>query len=409
LLLWAVSFYAPSSDANGGPLLPLTLVGALVFGGRLIDVVTDPAVGLWSDRIHSRWGRRIPFIAIGAPIMALAFIMVWMPPSGLSQPTLAAYVFIALGLLFLGHTLSGRPYDALLPEISRSSRERVNISALRVALGIIGATLGLVVSGLVIDQFGFVVMGLLIGTVGLVTRYAAIAGAWQWTYRDAQPDNLSVFEGFALIARNRPFRFYLPSFILFSMGLSMLVQLIPFHVSAVLQRGEGTVSLVSGIFLGVVILWLPVLSWITKARGKLWVYSRAMLATAAALPVLYVAGFLPGPSPLLQVALLVAVLGITMSAAFVLPPALMADIIDHDEEVTGHRREAVYYGTEQGAQKIGIALSTVILTQVLETFGNTQDEPLGIRLIGPIAAVLIAVGFLVFVWGYHLEPSPSPE
>jgi GPH family glycoside/pentoside/hexuronide:cation symporter len=292
--------------------------------------------------------------------------------------------------------------------VTSHARERVNLAALRVVMGILGAALGLVVGSLVIAEFGFLAMGMLLGFVGLATRYAAVAGVWRWANREARVAGMSVRQGFALIARNQPFRYYLPSFILFSMGLSILTQLIPFHVSAVLQEGEQIVSLVTGVFLLGVVFSVPLVTRLAARWGKRAVYGRAMLLTGLLLPALAVAGFLPGPPPLLQLVLLVAVLGVAMSSAFVFPAALMADIIDHDEDRSGSRREASYFGTEQGLQKIGIGLSSVVLTQVLETFGYSPENPLGIQMVGPIAAFLVLLGALIFIGGYRLDPKPHP-
>ncbi|MEX2598851.1 MAG: MFS transporter, partial [Dehalococcoidia bacterium] len=399
LLLWTVFLYSPTSGSDREMLLPIGLTGLLVFLSRAVDVISDPLVGYWSDRTSSRWGRRIPFILAGAPIMAVGFLLVWTPPEGLSTALTAAYLLGALSIFFIGHTLSGRPYDALLPELTPSSRERVNISAYRVSLGTLGAAAGLTISGLVIEQYGFILMGFIVGFIGMATRYTSVAGAWRWIQRDATPVRTGLRKGLALSLRNRPFRYYLASYLLLSMGLTMLVQLIPFHVEAILGEGERMVSLVTGAFLGTVLLGLPLVSKITAKAGKARVFRVGLLATALVLPCFFFAGFLGVLSPVAQVLIAAVLLGIAMSPCFVLPSVLMADVIDHDEDISGHRREAMYYGAEQSIQKIGIALSALIFTQVLAIFGHTAEDPMGLRLIGPLAAVLALVGFAVFAWG----------
>lgn len=409
LLLWTIFFYAPPGGAAvdgavGAPLLPIGLVGVLVFFSRTADVVSDPLVGYWSDRSISRWGRRIPFILWGSPLMVLGFLLVWMPPSGWPVPLVAAYLLGTLVIFFIGHTLSGRPYDALLPELAPGSRERVNISAYRVLLGTLGAAAGLTLSGLVIEQYGFLAMGVVVGLLALTTRYTAVGGAWRWVRRDAAPVRTGLRRGLALSMSNRPFRYYMVSYLLLSMGLTMVVQLLPFHVSVVLGPGGSMVSLVTGVFLGLVLLALPLVAGVTARLGKARVFKTGLLSTGLVLPLLFFAGFLDFAPPLAQVLVIVALLGIAMSPCFVLPSVLMADVIDHDEDISGHRREAVYYGAEQGIQKIGIALSALIFTQVLQFFGHTAADPLGLRLIGPLAAVFALTGFLVFAKGYRLTP-----
>jgi Na+/melibiose symporter-like transporter len=73
----------------------------------------------------------------------------------------------------------------------------------------------------------------------------------------------------------------------------------------------------------------------------------------------------------------------------------MADIIDYDELRTGMRREAMYYGTQATLEKMASALFPVILALLL-TLGGTADNPLGIRLVGPVAGVSVLLAFLTF-------------
>ena len=396
-VLWTVFFYS-----RPGGLLPVGFVTGLVFLGRMVDMVTDPLVGPWSDRFRSRWGRRIPFIVWGAPVMALGFALLWMPPQGLSTVALGGYVVLALSLFFAGHTLSGRPYDALLPEITPDPRERTNLSAYRVAMGVGGAVVGLVVSGVLIDRWGFAVMGAALAALALVTRYTSVAGVWRWTDREARSVQMGILEAMRLTLRNRPFRAYLPSFVLLSVGIGLLLMLLPFFVTEVLDRGEVWVSAVMGVYVAVAVMAVPAVVWLAGRLGRRVVYQRGLLLTGLVMPFLFVVGFLPGVSPLLQVLGAVAILGAVSGALFVFPLVIMADIVDHDETLTSSRREGIYYGVEQGSQKMGIALGTFLFGAILEAFGATAEEPTGLRLIGPVAGVLILIGYAIFRKGYRL-------
>ena len=79
ILLWLVYFYAPPAG-QGVALLPPTLVGFALAAGRVVNALSNPPVAYWSDRSRSRWGRRRPFITIGAPGLALCFALLWFPP-----------------------------------------------------------------------------------------------------------------------------------------------------------------------------------------------------------------------------------------------------------------------------------------------------------------------------------------
>jgi GPH family glycoside/pentoside/hexuronide:cation symporter len=142
-------------------------------------------------------------------------------------------------------------------------------------------------------------------------------------------------------------------------------------------------------------------------RGKAWAYSRAMLIAALYLPWLFFMGFLPGVGRVLQAFLFVAFIGIPMTAMNAFPNAIMADIIDYDELETGERREAMYYGAQATLEKMASALYPPILALLL-VVGSTADNPLGIRLVGPMAGLLCLAAYLCFR-GYRLPDQVTAD
>ncbi len=81
-LTWLLKRYRP--DPADIRWQALTTAGAFALAmivGRVMDAVADPLVGFWSDRVQTRWGRRKPFIFIGAPFLAIMFVLIWIPPT----------------------------------------------------------------------------------------------------------------------------------------------------------------------------------------------------------------------------------------------------------------------------------------------------------------------------------------
>src|SRR5205807_1619736 len=68
--------------------LPPYLVGLAITISLVIDAVSDPAIGLISDRWRSKWGRRHPFMYASAVPAAVCFLFLWFPPHGWSQTML---------------------------------------------------------------------------------------------------------------------------------------------------------------------------------------------------------------------------------------------------------------------------------------------------------------------------------
>ena len=107
------------------------LCGLALFIALLIDAVTDPAVGVWSDGLRSRLGRRHPFMYASSVPLAGCFICVFMPPTGLSQTALFWWLLgFAAGTRF-AMTLFAIPHQALVPELTTDYDERTSLQTLR--------------------------------------------------------------------------------------------------------------------------------------------------------------------------------------------------------------------------------------------------------------------------------------
>ena len=77
---WLTYFYLPPEGGTRPRLVSAAVFAGLMFAGRLVDAVADPLIGYWSDRTRSRWGRRMPFIVLGTPLLAVSFAAIWFPP-----------------------------------------------------------------------------------------------------------------------------------------------------------------------------------------------------------------------------------------------------------------------------------------------------------------------------------------
>ena len=123
------------AGAIGGMIIVLNLglgmnpalVGLLGAIPRLTDAVTDPLMGYISDRTRSRWGRRRPYIFVGAILVGLVFMLLWQLPSGRSEDF---YFWVFLGgsmVFFLAYTIFATPWVALGYELTPDYNERTRV------------------------------------------------------------------------------------------------------------------------------------------------------------------------------------------------------------------------------------------------------------------------------------------
>ena len=124
--------------------LPGSLVGLATAISLVIDAVADPMLGSWSDATRSRWGRRIPFMAIGAPLVALGLGLVFGPPAGLATPALFAWLLGMSLLMRFAVSVFNVPFIALGAEMSEDYAERSSVVAYRTIFSIVGPLAALV-------------------------------------------------------------------------------------------------------------------------------------------------------------------------------------------------------------------------------------------------------------------------
>ena len=402
--LWLFFFYVGGDDGDPERRVAFGLLTVALVVGRLIEAFDDPLIGYWSDRTRSRLGRRIPFVLAATPFMCIFFVLVWIPPNPGETIGNLIYLFAIFWAFNLFSTLSGGPMESLLPEIARRADDRLSVVSFQVVFGVVGSVLALVVSGLLIDAVGFVGMAIVIAAVSFVSRYVALTGAWRRSVevsRDLPPEEprerIPLRIAIATCLRNDQFVYFLPSFILYSVGVQIITSVLPFYAEAVLGKDEPgtTVSILTGSAIAVVIIALPFAVRLARRRSKREVYRWGMLFAGLYFPLFAMAGFLPGIPVVAQGIGYALLVGLALAPVQTFPNALIADITDYDTVRTGQRREATYYATQATLEKIAGAAGPGLLYLLL-LLGKTADDPLGIRLVGPVAGVLALTGYFVF-------------
>lgn len=416
---WLTYFYVPPSGATPAraALVSGGLFAAFMLGGRVLDAVLDPLVGYWSDRTESRFGRRLPFIVAGTPLFMVSFACLWFPPFEPGSLGNAAYLGIALALFFAALTVVLGPYSALLPEIARSSQQRIQLSTWAGAAMITGTVFGVLMTGPLLSNYpeGLTVVSVRFDSI---LQLVALVGAASSLLlllpplflREAPPQSRRPVP--AGLWRGLKSAFGNPAFLTFAgigglaqLGLSMLITALPYVSKQILERPPGVPGLVgagrgeawTGYLMGTLVLgtvlWMPLVNRLTRRTSKkrLMVFAGWTLAGVAAgfgaLP------WFPDPGPAALV--ITAALSFPAAVALLVVSPLIADIIDLDERRTGLRREGVFVGGMAVLNKSALGLGNMLVV-VLLGVDERAHQPLGLLLVGPIAALFIVAGTLVF-------------
>lgn len=108
-----------------------SMTGTALLIGLVVDALTDPWMGAVSDRTHTRWGRRHPFIFASALPLGLFVVLLFSPPAGLGEWGLMAWLVAFTVVARLALTLFFVPHMSLGAELTSDYQDRSNIVALR--------------------------------------------------------------------------------------------------------------------------------------------------------------------------------------------------------------------------------------------------------------------------------------
>lgn len=400
---WILYFYAPPPDSGRPQYLPLTLIGVLMVIASIWDAAIDPFIGHWSDTLRSRWGRRRPFLILASPFVLLGAILIWTPPG--TNFTINAIYFMVITLMYrTAYSLVGIPYDGTLPEMAPDAKARVGLSYWKNVFGILGVLIGSLAAAPLFEKIGAVYMGIVVGAIGIVTIYLTLLGLRETDRPVGEP--MSAFDGLKATFQNRQFIIVFVSTLFVHVAYQMLLLNFPYFVTLVLGESEGDVGIYQGVLIILMALTGPLWMWWNKKRPQRWLLNFTMIGLAIAIGM----GFLVGGTAVLplnaQAFILVALIGITLGGYLIIIYAMMGNVVDYDEMFTGRRREAIYYGTFSFAIGLGSSFGALVLPLLLNTFGYTRENPLGVRVGFLVMAVFVLVGYFIFQ-AYKLGDTPE--
>ena len=107
--------------------ISLTAMAAIIFAARLSDVVTDPLIGVLSDKLRTPIGRRKPWIIIGTPVLMLSVYMLFQP----GEETTLWYFAFWIVIVYLAFTVVNLPYFAWGAELTGDYNERTKVTGRR--------------------------------------------------------------------------------------------------------------------------------------------------------------------------------------------------------------------------------------------------------------------------------------
>lgn len=364
------------------------LVGVIGFLPRIFDAVSDPLMGYISDNTRSRWGRRRPYILVGALLAGLVFAAMWQLPEGYSE-TFYFWVFLSASIAyFLTYTVYATPFVAFGYEMTPDYHERTRLHAFANTAGQL-AWLGvpwfyaIMASDLFTSKpHGARVLALWVGgAIMLLGMVPAIFCREKVVPTDSlAPESesgglgkqaMGFFTGIATTLKCKPFvKICAATFLVFNgfqLGMSFALYVMIYYLFGGQDQPAGDLNGWFGTLTAVcTIAVIPLTAKISEKIGKRRTFFLTISLSIVGYAMKWV-GYNPGnPYWLLASCPLVA---FGTGSLFTLMGSMISDVCDYDELESNERREGVFGAIYWWMVKVGMAIAG-LMTGILLNYSG---------------------------------------
>lgn len=406
---WLVYFYEPTQDsiAQGQTIfIPqgrvifgvATIIGAIAALGRIFDAVTDPLIANLSDRSKNPAGRRIPFMRkIAVPFALITVLVFWAPVNGVSAVN-GFWLLVTLLLFYLFMTTYCTPYNALISELGTTQDTRISISTYISCTFLLGSAVGYVapyIWGALTPSLGRVnairATFLFLSVMGLAALLVPTFTIRETDYIDVKPTNDDAFRSLAKTFRNKDFRVFVGSDVLYFIALTIFQTGLPFFITKLMGLPETMTTL---LYVGMTLLSFacyPLVNFIAHRCNKKQIVLFGFCGLSLAYVVTAVSGLF-GIGGMVWGLLVVFVAAFPMAILGILPQAIVADIAQADAMQTGEKREGMFFAARTFAFKMGQSISMLLFT----AFASIRpDTGAGYRIAAITSVVICLLGAFV--------------
>ncbi|MCK5304006.1 MAG: MFS transporter [Candidatus Heimdallarchaeota archaeon] len=416
-VVFLVTFWMYNSDTvDLDPML--NGIGNAV--GKLVIGLSSFFFGFLSDSLSSstaKYGRRKLFIWIGAPLLGLSFTMLFIPhfiiPDG-SQTVLFLWLLIwnSLFHFFYGFLLT--PYQSWLPELTKPE-ERVGVSAImnvtNLAGGAVGAGFSLLMAGIIQESGGVVgdaaIILLSFAIIFSVVEIAMFIPALVTIKeKHVATEKKNIWKELKVALKNKNYVVWMISYAILSIGVTLMSALLLDFVHDVLGLNTTLDNLIFAVLMFVaMVIGFYTWSVVSKKRG----IKISLIISFCFLLVWMPLTPLVGKIPFIPLAIQGYIFGFfaifAISAVFLFPYVIIADIADKDEKDTSVNRSGIYTGFKAIPTNIAQAGGFILVGYLL-----SQGTNFDIKWIGPVVTIFLIIALPIMLLGdYDLFKKKSKE
>ena len=417
---WLVTFYLPTAtDVDAGAIkyiTPglviggfLTVLGLITAFSRVFDAVTDPLIATLSDRSRNKRGRRIPFMQYAAVPFAVTTILLFCTPVPETSWVNVLWVSIFIVLFYLFMTMYCTPYNALISEFGKTQEDRMFIStaiSLTFFAGTLLAYLPFLFAGSLRDAgasfaWSYRAIFIVLAVVALVAMLLPTFLLKEKDFVDAEPSNSNMFKSLTSTFKNKEFKKFVGSDIMYWIGLTLFQTGLPFFVKVSMGLDEIWVTVLMGAMTALSACFYPFVTKLVMKFGKKKLVIAGFVGLAIAYLVTAMINVIPLPGIVYGI-LIVLIAAFPMSLLGIIPQSIVADVAEAEAVTTGENRQGMFFAARTFAMKFGQSIAMLAFTS-LAILGVEQDltsndivpSTTGLMIVAIVAIVFCSLGAII--------------
>ena len=414
---WFVTFYLPTQvDIDGGAIqyiVPglviggfLTVLGLITALSRIFDAITDPWIASLSDRSKNPRGRRIPFMQYAAVPLSVVTVLLFCAPVNMISGWNIAWISVFIVLFYLFMTMYCTPYNALISEFGKTQDDRMYIStaiSLTFFAGTMLAYTPFVFAGMLRGAVGFAwsyrICFIVLAVISCICMLIPTVALKEKEFVDTKPSNVNMLKSLGATFKNKNFRTFVGSDIMYWVGLTLFQTGLPFFVKVSMKLDESFTMYFLGGMTVLSACFYPFVSKMVKKFGKKKLVITGFLGLALAYVIAGLIGIvgttvIPGVVYGVVICLIAA---FPMALLGIIPQSIVADVAEADGIETGENREGMFFAARTFAMKFGQSLAMLVFTSlaIIGTTQNANSNDITASVTGMILVGFVAVAFCV--------------
>ncbi|MDY0393453.1 glycoside-pentoside-hexuronide (GPH):cation symporter [Virgibacillus halophilus] len=384
--------------------------GTLFLVTRIFDAVNDPIMGIIVDKTKSKHGKTRPYLLYVAIPFGILSIITFITPD-LSVTGKVVYAYITYGLLGIVYTMINIPYGALMPLMSRNSKEKGELNSYRAIGRSVGA---IIVASLTLplvnflgggnQQLGFpVVMGIY-SVIGVVFFWLTFKNCHE-RVQTAKPDqkNPEIKKSLVQMFKNKYWLLVSANSFLWFVRMGIMNGVLIYYVNYVLKEPNmapfyltllNIANLVGGFFA------LSILRKFSSRNSSMLMYGLAAVLLASL--------FLVEGQSMILFSIIFFAANVLIGYGDPATLTMLGDSIDYQEWKFGTRPEGLLVSSYSFSTKFGVAIGSSFLAYALSWAGYdpnaiTEGAKTMIRTLMLSLPILITVLQVIILYCYKLD------